>query len=279
MNRSPLGAGLLAEAGHDLPEDGAYQSGAEYVENYLRPMAKLPLLAGRVELGARLVSVGKDGLVKGDLIGRKTRLESPFRLLIQGADGAERISRADVVLDCTGMYASPNWLGNGGIPAMGERALRGRISYRLPDALGADRRTYAGKTTLLAGGGYSAATTLLGLLALSREAPGTRVVWLTNRDDPRLPVIADDPLPRRAALTEEANRIAADGDANLVRVSGGSVEEIRATGDEGFRVSIGTGPTREVAVDRVVANVGYAPDNSRSTASCRSTSATRRAGR
>ncbi len=262
MNRSPLGAGLLAEAGHDLTEDGAYQSGAEYVENYLRPLAELPLLAGRVELGARLVSVGKDGLVKGDLIGRKTRLESPFRLLIQGADGAERISRADVVLDCTGMYASPNWLGNGGIPAMGERALRGRISYRLPDALGADRRTYAGKTTLLAGGGYSAATTLLGLLALSREAPGTRVVWLTNRDDPRLPVIADDPLPRRAALTEEANRIAADGDANLVRVSGGSVEGIRATGDEGFRVSIGTGPAREVAVDRVVANVGYAPDNS-----------------
>ncbi len=263
MNYSPLGAGLLARAGCELLEDEVYQSGEEYVETYPRPLAELPLLAGRIELGARVVSIGKDGLAKGDLIGQVTRSEKPFRLLVQASDGAERVSRAGVVLDCTGMYDNPNWLGNGGIPALGERALRERISYRLPDVLEKERETYAGKTTLLAGDGHSAATTLLKLLALRREAPGTRVIWLTTYDrNPCLPIVADDPLPRRADLVEEANRIATDGYANLDRVSGGLVEEIRATPDGGFRVSISTDPPREIEVDRIVANVGFSPDNS-----------------
>lgn len=262
MNYSPLGAGLLAQAGYALPEDEAYQSGAEYVENYLGPLAELPLLAGRVQLGAHVVSVGKDGLAKGDLIGQEARMEKPFRLLVQGADGEESISLADVVLDCTGMYGNPNWLGNGGIPAIGERALRERISYRLPDVLGEEREHYAGKTTLLVGDGYSAATTLLGLLDLAREAPGTRVVWLTNcDDDPCLPVIEKDPLPRRAALTERANRVAADDVTNPLRISGGFVEKIQPTPDGGFRARIGTDPPREIEVDRVVANAGFSPDN------------------
>lgn len=263
MNCSSLGTGLLAEAGHDLPEDEAYQSGAEYVEAYLRPLAELPLLAGRIQLGARVVSLGKDGLAKGDLIGQEARLERPFRLLVQAPDGTERVSRADVVLDCTGMYDNPNWLGNGGIPALGERELRERISYRLPDVLGSEREAYAGKTTLLAGDGHSAATTLLGLLELARQAPGTRVVWLANHDhDPLLPVVADDPLPRRAALIEQANRIAAEGDANLDRILGGLIEEIGASPGGGFRVRIGTEPPREIEVDQIVANVGFSPDNS-----------------
>lgn len=263
MNCSPLGAGLLAQAGHTLPEDEAYQSGVEYVETYLRSLARLPLLAGRIQLGSRVVSIGKDGLAKGDLIGQEARREKPFRLLVQGSDGAERISRADVVLDCTGMYGNPNWLGNGGIPALGERALRERISYRLPDVLEDDREIYADKTTLLVGDGYSAATTLLGLLELAREAPDTRVVWLTNCDDnPCLPLIAEDPLPRRAALTEQANRIAADGDGNMVRVSDGFIEEVRTALDGGFNVRIGTNPPCEIAVDRIVANAGFSPDNS-----------------
>ncbi len=263
MNYSRLGAGLLTRAGRALPEDEVYQSGAEYVETYLQPLAELPLLAERIQLGARVVSIGKNGLTKGDLIGQEARLEKPFRLLVEGSDGAERVSHADVVLDCTGMYDNPNWLGNGGIPALGERVLQERISYRLPDVLGGDRETYAGKTTLLVGDGHSAATTLLSLLELAREAPDTRVVWLTNHDrNPCLPVIASDPLPRRAALNEQANRIAADGDANLVRISDSFVEEIQTTSDGGFRVRISTDPPREIAVDWVVANVGFSPDNS-----------------
>ena len=263
MNCSSLGAGLLAKAGHALPEVEAYQSGTEYVETYLRLLAELTLLAGRIRFGARVVSVGKDGLAKGDLIGQKARLEKPFRLFVQGPDGTERIYRADIVLDCTGMYDNPNWLGNGGIPALGERELRKRISYRLPDVLGDEREAYAGMTTLLVGDGHSAATALLGLLELARQAPGTRIVWLTNHDhDPLLPVVPEDSLPRRASLIEQANRFAAEGDANLDRILGGLVEEIEAVPDGRFRVRIATDPPHEIAVDRIVANVGFSPDNS-----------------
>ncbi len=263
MNRSPLGATLLAREGHDLPDEDAYQTGEEYAETYLRPLSELPLLEGRVRYGARVVSVGKEGLGKSDLIGQEARLERPFRLLLE-EDGTERIAHADLVLDCTGLYGNPNWLGSGGIPALGERALRDRIVYALPDVLGGDRDAYAGKTTLLAGDGYSAATTLFGLLELAREEPDTRVVWLTNHDrEPRYEIIEDDALSRRAALIEAANLISRrEDDENLEQIAGASVERIEATLEGGFRVEIGGSARRQIAVDRVVANVGFSPDNS-----------------
>ncbi|MDP9456813.1 MAG: hypothetical protein M3Q60_13790 [Actinomycetota bacterium] len=216
----------------------------------------------RSRCGARVVSVGKEGIGKADLIGQEARLEKPFRLLLEEG-GTERIAHADLVLDCTGLYGNPNWLGSGGIPAVGERALRDRIIHGLPDVLGRDRDAYAGKTTLLAGDGYSAATTLFGLLKLAREEPGTRVVWLTNQDrEPLYEVIENDALSRRAALIEEANRISGRGDENLEQIPGASVEGVEATPEGGFRVETGGNTRRELTVDRIVANVGYAPDNS-----------------
>lgn len=263
MNHSPLGAALLEREGKDLPDEDAYQTGEEYAETYLRPLSELSLLEGRVRYGVRVVSAGKEGLGKSDLIGQDARLERPFRLLLE-EDGTERIAHADLVLDCTGLYGNPNWLGSGGIPAIGERVLRDQIVYGLPDVLGRDREVYAGKVTLLAGDGYSAATTLFGLLALAREEPGTRAVWLTNHDrEPRYEVIEDDALSQRAALIEEANRVSRrEDDESLEQVTGASVERIEATPEGGFRVELGGDARREISVDRIVANVGFSPDNS-----------------
>jgi Pyridine nucleotide-disulphide oxidoreductase len=263
MNHAPLGTALLEREGQDLPDEDAYQTGEEYAETYLRPLSELSLLEGRVRYGARVVSAGKEGLGKSDLIGQEARLERPFRLLLEEEE-TERIAHADLVLDCTGLYGNPNWLGSGGIPAIGERALRDQIVYGLPDVLGRDREVYAGKVTLLAGDGYSAATTLFGLLDLAREEPDTRVVWLTNHDrEPRYEVIEDDALSQRAALIEEANRVSRrEDDESLEQVTGASVERIGTTPEGEFRVELGGGARREISVDQIVANVGFSPDNS-----------------
>lgn len=265
MNRSPLGASLLKQEGHVLPQEDAYLTGEEYVEAYLRPLAELPLLEGRVRQGVRIVAIGKEGLGKADLIANEARLKTPFRMLME-EDGEERMECADIVLDCTGMYGNPNWLGNGGIPAAGERYLREKIEYRLPEVLGRERERYAGKTTLLAGDGYSAATTLFSILELAEDEPGTRVIWLTNHvRNPRYEVIEADPLPRRAKLIQDANRVAEEGHEALEQIPGAFVEEISAAGeaaDMRFKVQLSGDEEREVAVDRIVANIGFSPDDS-----------------
>src|SRR4029079_16653815 len=105
-----------------------------------------------------------------------------FRVLSRDAAGVEQVELFDGVLDCTGVFTTANWLGHGGIPAIGEVALYEQIEYRLPDILGRDRMRYAGKHTLLIGGGMSAATNVLALAELATSDPQMRVTWITRRE-------------------------------------------------------------------------------------------------
>src|SRR5439155_23203460 len=93
----------------------------------------------------------------------------PFRLLLRDGKGQERIDTADVVLDCTGVYGNPNWLGDGNIPAVGEPAARPQIPHGLEDVLGERREHYAGKSIVLVGDGYSAATPICSLANPAEE--------------------------------------------------------------------------------------------------------------
>src|SRR5205823_11780892 len=99
------------------------------------------------------------------------RAERPFRLLVRDAKGGERYEEADVVLDCTGTYATPRWLGPGGLAAVGEVAARSQITYGLDDVLGKDGGKYAGKTVMVVGASYSAATNVCRLAELAAAHP------------------------------------------------------------------------------------------------------------
>jgi cation diffusion facilitator CzcD-associated flavoprotein CzcO len=257
MNRSPLGAAELGRAGASLPDGESYLTGAEYVKRYLAPLARTPLLAGRVHEGCRIAHIGREGLTKRDPIGA-ARAARPFRLLVERARREEALA-ADVVIDCSGTYAHPNWLGSGGIPAVGERRLAERIRYQLEPLAGEAVERYTGRSVLLAGDGHSAATALADLVRLA----GTSVVWLSRRDRAEpYTVLADDPLPERARLGRLGNELAAGSSA--------SVEHRRATVVE--RVEDGPGPLRVTlrsaagsetrSFDRILAHTGYSPDNS-----------------
>src|SRR5205807_2041350 len=82
---------------------------------------------------------------------------------------------ADVVLDCTGTYGQHRWMGDGGIPAVGEAASEAQIAYGVENILGDRRSAYAGKTVLVVGGGYSAATTVSNLAELAEDQPDTGI--------------------------------------------------------------------------------------------------------
>lgn len=256
MNVSDAGCEVVSQ---DRVDPDALPTGDEYVAAYLEPLAAHPLLADHVHTGTEVIGVSRGTLLKGEEIASPARGGPPFRILLREARG-ERVESADIVIDATGTFATHNWLGPGGIPAVGERTARG-VEYRLPDIQGRDRARFAERRTLVVGAGHSAATAIVALQALAEEARGTRVVWLTRTAAER-PVaeVADDPLAERARVAAAANRAAADGEGWLERLTGAFVHALERL-HRTFRVDVGRDRVeRSISVDRVLALVGYRPD-------------------
>ncbi len=253
MNSTPLGRDTLAK---DLPDEAALLTGREYREVYLLPLAEYL----QPQTQTTVLTIGRVGWRKTDAESKKL---PPFRLLVRNAQNQERFETADAIFDCTGTYSRPNWAGDGGIPAAGEIASRPQIMYWNDDILGAKTTHYAGKSIVLIGDGYSAATTIASLAMLAEEHQSTWVFWLSHgpKGAP-LPRIANDPLRERDRLAARANSLACRCDANLEFHPQTHVEELVSRGpDQGFRVA-GTclGKPVNWEVDRVIANVGYRPD-------------------
>jgi thioredoxin reductase len=259
LNHSSLGAKILREAGRSLPAPDDYLTGRQHVERYLRPLAESEPLSGCVHEGVEVLYVGRDGIGKRDLIGGP-RDRHPFRLLLKTRE-EEEMTEADVVIDCSGTYGNHNWMGNGNIPALGERELSGHIAYTLQDILGGDRERYAGRRVLLVGSGHSAATALDALTQL----PGTSVVWIAQTAEKApLPIFSEDPLPERKRLSQKANALAA-GSSPRVEYRPATLVERLARKGERFEVELRSretpGGRETVEVDRILAYVGYSPDN------------------
>ena len=260
MNVSDRAGRALAESELEAPRGPALPIGHELVERLLEPLASLPALAERLRLGARVVAVGRQGLLKHEEIGSDGRARRPFRLLVADRDGEERVELADVVVDCTGTYGNPNRLGDGGIPAAGEAAFEDRIVRSLPD-VAREAPEWAGRTILLTGAGHCAQTAARELAAFARGAPGTRVVWAVRSPAPSWGVVADDPLPERAALNTAARELAG-GASGAVELRPGAVTEALDGRDGRIVATLRNGEVEEVEVDRVLALNGGVGDAS-----------------
>jgi len=266
MNHSRAGqdAVLAGDLVTDLPAPDAILSGAEFVERYIEPLAASPLLSGRVRTGRRVVAIARHGLLKMESSGEQRR-RSPFVLLIEKPGGTERIMEADAVIDATGVYGRPNYFGPGGMPAIGERAAAAAIRYGLPDIAGRDRELFLGKRAVLIGAGYSAATSALALRSLVEEDERTSFVWLTrvNRDKP-VRTIPHDGLAGRRELASRANEICRQDHDRMRHIPGAWVDRVDRRGDSQVVISVHSarGNRERIAGDVVVANVGFAPDES-----------------
>jgi thioredoxin reductase len=259
LNVTPLGRAAMAR--RHVPPDNDCITGREHVACYLEPLAQSSALRDCLRTGVQVVQVGRRGLLKGDM----KRDGAPFRLLLRDAKGRETTEEADVVVDCTGTYGQHGWLGEAGIPAVGEGKAETQIAYDLPDVLGEKKADYAGRSVLVVGAGYSAATTVCGLASLAEQNPSTWVVWLARgpRSQP-LKRIANDPLRERDRLAVRANNLATRGEGNVEFHPQSSVEALEWLGpDRGFQVTARCGGKLKTwDVDRVVGNVGYTPDAS-----------------
>lgn len=261
MNVSSRARRALAAAGAKVPDGAAIPTGSELAEHLIDPLAALPAVAPRLRFATRVLAVGREGCLKHEAIGSDRRRMSPFRLLVRDPDGAESIERADVVIDCTGTYGNPNHLGDGGIPAPGERALGERIEHFLPDVQ-TEAAGWARQTVLLTGAGHSAQTAVRDLAELARHAPGTRVVWAVRSREPNFGAVDGDPLPERAALNATARELAGGASDAVETRLGAVTEAIGARGDGRIVATLRNGEADEVVVDRVLALNGGVGDAS-----------------
>ena len=260
LNVSPRMRRWLRGAGRGMPSGDEPPTGQELVGRVLQPIAALPVIAERLSLGTRVLSVAREGLLKHEEIASAERASLPFRLLVRSS-GRERIERADMVVDCTGTWGVPNALGEGGIPAPGEVAAEDRIVRHIPDIEG-NPGEWAGKRILLVGGGHSGQTVVRSFAALARRNPATRVTWALRHPELRLRPVAGDRLPARRRLTLAARQLATNDASDVEVLRGFTVNGMERNGD-GLNVVLRQrdGSTVVRRVDRIVSMCGYVGDH------------------
>ncbi|MFJ3714949.1 NAD(P)-binding domain-containing protein [Streptomyces sp. NPDC090057] len=253
----PAAEKLLAPTGWSKPDAGAYPSGGDWADLYLKPLADV--LGDTVRTGARVTGVsrtGRDRIVDAD------REAQPFVVHVEHADGREERLFARAVIDASGTWATPGPAGGSGLPALGERAAAEKITYRVPDLQDpAARARYAGKRTAVIGSGASAFTALscLAGLAEAEDGAGTKAVWILRRgiSGSTFGGGTADRLPARGALGLAARAAVDDGHADAV--TGFRTEVIERDGD-GRLVLVAEDGRRLEPVDEVIVLTGFRPD-------------------
>ncbi len=244
---------ILAKRGWRAPEPSAFPTGGEVVERYLHPLAATPEIAPHLRLGARVVAVTKQ---RHDRMKNAGRSDAPFVVRYEDATGEHEVL-AQAVIDASGTIDMPNPLGASGIPALGERALRARIVYGVPDVLGVERARYAGKRVLVVGSGHSAFNVLDDLARLAQQAPGTRIVWALRRSSLArvLGGGEHDQLQERGRLGLAVGRWVEQGAMTVA--TGFRLEGLEDTGDG---IVAYDGDIVLPPMDEIVAATGFRPD-------------------
>lgn len=243
----------LEAAGRAVPDGDAAPSGAELIADLIEPLGALPEIRSRLTLRARVVAVARAGLLKHEEIGVAARASRPFRLMIDAADG-EATGSADLVLDCTGTYSVANTLGDGGIPALGERCTT--IVHTLPDT--SDPLRWKGLVVLV-GAGKSAQTAARDLSAL----PDTRVAWIVRAEHPDWGQVENDSLPGRQRLVTTSHALArGDNDRVTVHTATHVASLKQQDGQVRVGIATSTGPMNYLQADHVIGLTGYTGDAS-----------------
>ena len=254
----PAVVALLEDAGWDAPDGERVPTGKEIVDEYLIPASQITPLRDFITFGAEVTAVSKRGMSKSVSRGRD---DAPYTIHYTDAQGYGQVIEASAVIDASGTWSNPNPIGADGLPVPGETDAQDLITYLIPDTLGADRRTYAGKSTLVLGGGHSATNVLLDLLKLRDADSDTKVFWglrHNNMDKLLSTVGLNKELPGRAALGIAVKK-AVDEDA-LDLLAPMRVERIERVDGKLHASLVVDGQPRQIVVDRIVVNAGFRPD-------------------
>ncbi|PRB15165.1 FAD-dependent oxidoreductase [Microbacterium sp. MYb62] len=238
---------LLEPTGWTAPPSG-YPTGAEWVDQYLAPLAQA--LGERVRYSTTVTGVSRKGR---DRLVDSGRNAQPFVVHTLDAGGEDGRISARAVVDASGTWSLPNPAGADGLPAVGEKRAASQISYRIPQEVSG----YAGQHLVVIGSGHSAAHAALRLSELVRRRPDTTVTWLMRRrTTAHVAGGAADELPERAALGSRAQKVVASGLVGVV--TGFRVAEFRH--EEGALTIAAENREQVTGVSQVFALTGFRPD-------------------
>ena len=246
---------FLERSGWQTPNADDFPTGNDLVQRYLAPLASLPEMNSRLRLGTTVTGIARANAGKVKDSGRG---EQAFDVRFKDADGKEGRLLARAVIVATGTWRHPNPAGASGLPAMGEEAAADRIRYGMPDVLATDRHRYAGKRVLVVGSGHSAIGTLINLMSLTEQVPGTTVSWAARSADlTRAYGGGDaDQLPERGALGQRLKAMVDSG--RIALLAPFTVSEIQQGEHGALLVMDGSG--KSVEADEVVVATGLYPD-------------------
>ncbi|MGH1561429.1 FAD-dependent oxidoreductase [Mumia sp. DW29H23] len=248
---------LLDTTGWDVPDLDGLPTGGELVDRYLAPLAATPQLSGRIRTSTRVLGVSRLTNDKTRTIGRERH---GYRVRVLTADGSVEDLFARAVIDASGTYETSNPLGVGGLPALGEADASRFVTGPLPDVLGKQRPRFAGRHTLVVGMGHSAANTLLSLVSLAEDEPGTRITWAIRGGSARRLYGGgtDDELPARGLL---GTRLKAAVDAGRVELrTFVEIDQLQASDDRVRVVGRSRDAALDLSVDAIVNATGFRPD-------------------
>jgi thioredoxin reductase len=196
MNIDSTAARLLDPHGWQTPNPEDMPTAGDVRSKYLEPLARL--LAEHIRFGARVERLSRRGFDKVKTPGRD---RAPFVLRVR-TNGSEEQIEARAVIDASGTWATPSWMGISGLPALGEEANAEHIRYGMPDVLGTERKRYANKRVLVVGSGHSAIGSLIALTELAEAEPQTHISWAIRSGnlDRIFGGGAKDGLPERGKL-------------------------------------------------------------------------------
>ncbi|MGE0769549.1 MAG: FAD-dependent oxidoreductase [Hyphomicrobiaceae bacterium] len=247
---------LLAATGWNAPDPKAYPTGGDLIARYIEPLATRTPLKDRIKTSACVTAISRLGFDKMKTRGREA---APFQIRFRNGNGPETLA-ADAVIDASGTWASPNPAAVNGLPAIGEPELAHRIAYGMPDILGINRSRFAGKTIAVLGAGHSAIGTLIDLVQLGTQVPGTVVIWLLRGDKPEKAFGggANDKLAARGELGLAFAALVRDG---KLRVE--TSFAVTHLTERGGRLRIAAGSAccgRHVIADELIVATGFRPD-------------------
>ncbi|MCP1411012.1 FAD-dependent oxidoreductase [Paenarthrobacter sp. A20] len=254
FNLDAAGVRLLEPTGWEPPRFTALPYGGELIDHYLAPLAATPEISSRLQTGARVLAVTRQGMDKTHTRSRDT---TPFIVRVEYFSGEVRDHVVAAVIDASGTWSTRNPLGTSGLPAIGELKATRRISSPLPDVVGRDRASFAGRRVLVVGAGHSAANTLINLAELAKEEPETRILWaVRGASADKVYGGGDaDGLPARGQLGSRLRRLVEAGKIELHRSFG-----ISSLTDSEGGVTVISGDGRAVVTDVVVPCTGFRPD-------------------
>ena len=145
----PASRRLLEASGWTMPADESRSpTGHELVDAFLEPLAALPQIGPRIRFGTRAIAVTRKGMDRTRTAGRA---RAPFLLRVRTAEGIVEELTGRAVIDASGTYATPNPLASSGLDPLGLADVPDLVHHALPDVLGTERASFAGKHTVVVG--------------------------------------------------------------------------------------------------------------------------------